>query len=103
MTIVPTGAEWATNPAHRHVMRSLLILRDGPWCHYCRCTFSSRGRRCSFDHLWPQSLGRIDLEWNLVLACRDCNSRRGSRLDFCSCERCASAIARASRIGLAVA
>lgn len=103
MTIVPSGAEWGTDLAHRHVMRSLLILRDGPYCHYCERVFTTRGCRWSFDHIWPQSHGRIDAEWNLVLACRDCNSKRGDRLDFCLCDWCRAAIDRAGLIMWSVA
>lgn len=76
-------------------MNARLIVRDGPWCHYCHGRFGRRGLRASFDHVWPQCRGRIDLEWNLVLACRDCNSARGDRLDVCQCERCQTAIRRA--------
>jgi 5-methylcytosine-specific restriction endonuclease McrA len=95
MTSVPSGLEWATDPNHRDVMNARLILRDGPWCHYCGKRFSRRGLRASFDHVWPQCRGRIDLQWNLVLACCTCNSSRGDTLDACTCEFCQAAIRRA--------
>lgn len=95
MSSVPSGLEWATDLGHRDVMNARLIVRDGPWCHYCHRRFGRRGLRASFDHVWPQCRGRIDLEWNLVLACRDCNSARGDRLDACQCRFCVEAIRRA--------
>lgn len=98
MASVPSGTDWASDPEHRDVMRARLILRDGPWCHYCRRRFSSRGRRASFEHIWPRAMGRIDLDWNLVLACRDCNSARGTNLAACSCEWCRTAISRAQGV-----
>lgn len=94
MPSVPSGREWATDPAHRQVMKAFLILRDGPWCHYCGQRFSTRGRRASFDHIWPQAFGIINDEWNLVLACRSCNSARGTDLDRCGCDFCQAAILR---------
>ena len=92
MTSVPSGTDWATDTAHKHVMRAALILRDGPWCHYCGDTFSTRkGKRLTFDHVWPQTFGRVDSDWNIVLACADCNSRRGHSLDWCFCDFCQTA------------
>lgn len=84
------GGGW--DSLEREYVVASLTLRDGPWCHYCRERLSHRIYRRTVDHVWPQSLGRIDALWNLVLACPDCNSSRGTDLDACSCSFCRVAI-----------
>lgn len=36
----------------------------------------------TLDHIMPRSRGGVDAEYNLRLACRDCNSKRKSNLDW---------------------
>lgn len=69
-------------------LRARLIVRDGRRCHYCARPLGSQRSMGTIDHLWPRSLGRVDRLWNLVLACGSCNSKRGSSLDWCTCDRC---------------
>ena len=47
-------------------------------CYLCGVPFTSTGRtQRSIEHIWPLSLGGETIEPNLVLACQDCNSKRG--------------------------
>lgn len=82
---------WSDSLEREFVVASL-VLRDGPWCHYCRERLSKRLWRRTVDHVWPQSRGRINALWNLVLACPGCNVARGVDLDACHCAFCTTAI-----------
>lgn len=68
-------------------------------CHYCNVAFGARGsdlrRQGTWDHIVPQEFcGRNDL-WNLVRACRSCNSSKGAAIPYHDgCEICATAIER---------
>lgn len=46
--------------------------RDGDQCRYCRSTEGP----FELDHITPHSRGGPDTVENLVVACRDCNSRK---------------------------
>jgi 5-methylcytosine-specific restriction endonuclease McrA len=58
----------------KDMLRRALIERDGPMCHWCHVRYGM-----TLDHLdvnnRPRTLANID---NFVLACGDCNSRRGN-------------------------
>jgi len=86
---VPHGAPW--DDVTRLLIRSRLMLRDGPWCHYCGTVVGTLRRPATIDHVWPRSRGRVDHLWNLVLACSPCNSRRGADLTWCTCATCSHA------------
>lgn len=71
--------------AARKARRLKLIHRDGIGCFYCGIECEDRksnrdNRDCvmSEDHIIPKSHGGTDDLDNLVLACRACNSQRGS-------------------------
>lgn len=49
--------------------------RDGPTCRYC----GSSGKPMQVDHVVPRCLGGSDELVNLVVACRQCNARKGGR------------------------
>lgn len=53
-----------------------LFLRDGFRCQYCGRRFPSE--ELTFDHLLPRSRGGRASWTNIVTACMDCNSRKGS-------------------------
>lgn len=91
MAIVSSLPRWRSDVEYRHVLRSRLIVRDGPRCHYCREVFTER-RKSTFDHVWPRSLGGRDWALNLVLACARCNSVRGCDVTWCRCWRCSLAV-----------
>ncbi len=49
--------------------------RDGRRCRYC----GAKDRPLTIDHLVPRSQGGSDFIENLVVCCRNCNSRKGPR------------------------
>jgi 5-methylcytosine-specific restriction endonuclease McrA len=55
----------------------------GTPCYYCGRTLSKGGRsevKLTWDHVVPRSRGGITIRANMVPACQDCNSRKGSLL-----------------------
>lgn len=50
-----------------------------PICYLCGVALTKTGALTgrSIDHVWPLSLGGETIESNLLLACKDCNSKRG--------------------------
>jgi hypothetical protein len=50
-------------------------------CEYCHADERWQFVRFTTDHVQPQSAGGSDDADNLALACRNCNERRGNRLD----------------------
>lgn len=69
----------AYNPLRRVSLRHLIAPiaeRDGHCCHICQRLVATRDR--SLDHLVPWSQGGSDEPFNLRLAHRRCNSRRGA-------------------------
>lgn len=87
----PRRRGWSSRH-ERDLLRALVIMRDGIGCHYCRVPLR-KNPRPTLDHIWPVAWGRIDAAWNLVLACGDCNSRRGTDT-WCTCGRCRLAMKR---------
>lgn len=57
-------------------------------CYWCGCTlnyglrFLNQPQQATRDHLMPRSKGGFGGDWNIVAACRSCNSRRGSSLSW---------------------
>ena len=73
-----------SGPRKRRLVKAL-IIRDGPDCHWCGCTLTVPGPNPpllltdrTIDHVIPWSLGGTNFIDNLVLACSDCNQRRGN-------------------------
>lgn len=65
----PTPQAWSRK-AYPTVFR-----RDGRACRYCGTTASGM----TVDHVEPRAAGGGDEPSNLVVACRQCNSRKGAR------------------------
>jgi HNH endonuclease len=59
--------------AHRKALRRRLIERDGDTCVWCAKTELSE---VTMDHVVPDSKGGPMTSYNLVPACRSCNSSR---------------------------
>jgi hypothetical protein len=51
-----------------------VVHRDRDQCRYC-----GSKTQLTFDHVIPRSRGGRTTYDNLVLACRDCNQRKGAR------------------------
>lgn len=68
------------NAAQRQRLRRLVAERDGWHCCYCGTPLGSKQGHtpATLDHVVPQSKGGTWSVSNLVLACRHCNSERGT-------------------------
>ncbi|WP_307835256.1 HNH endonuclease [Streptomyces adelaidensis] len=62
----------------RRLRRRQLAERYGLRCAYCRRPFATV-REATLDHIVPNSLWRTATVTALVLACLDCNHRKGDR------------------------
>ncbi|MER5467189.1 HNH endonuclease [Streptomyces sp. NPDC002685] len=60
--------------------RLALAKRDGARCFYCRTPFGDVATEATFDHYVPYALWPTNERFNLVLACSDCNVRKGHAL-----------------------
>ena len=67
----------AVSPGTRRVVRERAYNR----CEYCHADERWQFVRFTIDHVLPQSAGGLDDADNLALACRNCNERRGNRLE----------------------
>lgn len=82
----------AVQQLRRH-LTTAVVQRDGTKCHYCGCEtielMEGHPRRRTIDHVIPQKYGGKDELDNLVLACLECNSRKGAKVDrSLLCPRC---------------
>jgi hypothetical protein len=70
--------------AKRNKVVEKTATRDEPnYCYLCGASFAiTGGLTRSIEHVWPLSLGGETVEQNLVLACSDCNSKRGRMLTW---------------------
>jgi 5-methylcytosine-specific restriction endonuclease McrA len=60
----------------RAQLREILGIQKNR-CIYCNAPFGD-GRSPNRDHIWAVSAGGSDSAWNIVMACRSCNARRGT-------------------------
>jgi hypothetical protein len=61
--------------------RRQVRLRAGNRCEYCRlCESDSPLGLLQIEHICPRKHGGTDDEWNLALACIQCNLHKGSNL-----------------------
>ena len=57
--------------------RTNLLQRDGHQCQYCAKFFETK--ELTIDHVIPKSRGGKNTWDNLVIACKKCNQRKGSK------------------------
>lgn len=55
-----------------------VFLRDAWHCQYCSDMFKTH--QLTFDHVIPRSRGGKTSWDNIVAACRDCNTKKGSKM-----------------------
>ncbi len=77
------------DPAHIKKERAKAKeLRNSQWwkqklgqgiCHYCEKKFSKE--LLTMDHIIPIGRGGHSSKGNVVVCCKDCNSKKGSRTD----------------------
>jgi 5-methylcytosine-specific restriction endonuclease McrA len=77
------GQGWRIGAIERFELREQVLLRDGPWCHWCgRITSEARVRgnedpnSMTLDHLLRRRDGGSDDICNLVISCWGCNHGR---------------------------
>jgi hypothetical protein len=53
-------------------------------CHYCSVELfpGDPTTAPTKDHVVPRAMGGLDIRWNIVIACRDCNSRKADQYRF---------------------
>jgi len=61
------------NNIYKTALKKLLFQKTDGRCHYC----GKELKRWTIDHLEPVSMGGIHDLYNLVPACRSCNSQKG--------------------------
>lgn len=74
--------------------KSLLNLRDGNLCHYCKLVMANNANGPfgqTVEHVVPRARGGSDKLHNLVLAHRRCNEKLGDSYLKCSCDFCKEA------------
>jgi len=69
---------------HRDKVLETNATRDEPnHCYLCGTSLKTQGpSKRTIEHVWPLSLGGETIEQNLVLACNDCNSKRGQMMTW---------------------
>ena len=67
-----------TPPRHVKFNRRNIFVRDQYTCQYCGA--KPPGVELTIDHIIPRSRGGRTVWENVVLACTNCNTRKGSRL-----------------------
>jgi HNH endonuclease len=63
-------------------LRRLVAARAGGRCEYCRLHEDDTFFIHEVDHIYAEKHAGPTVEWNLCLACADCNRQKGS--DICS-------------------
>lgn len=80
--------------------KQIALLRDmfGNRCHYCKedtNNIKNHPRMATKEHVVPRSYGGQNIMGNYVLACSECNNRRGTSLLYCDCTLCSTLIGAA--------
>lgn len=57
-------------------------------CHYCQQEVGIETNPFTKDHVVPRGLGGLDVRWNVVPACRDCNREKADKYPTHACAFC---------------
>ncbi|MGC9382910.1 HNH endonuclease [Streptomyces sp. MH13] len=60
--------------------RVRIARQQGNRCFYCRTPFADAATEGTFDHYLPYALWPANVVFNLVVACKPCNVRKGDAL-----------------------
>jgi 5-methylcytosine-specific restriction endonuclease McrA len=66
---------------YRNTYRENNKPNAGGWYKCTYCDKSIRFSQADIDHVWPQSRGGSNSNWNLVVACQSCNRSKGNKID----------------------
>ena len=61
-------------------LRTLVEARAKGRCEYCKAPERACGYRFHLEHILPQTLGGVNNETNLALACASCNLSKSNRI-----------------------
>lgn len=68
------------------------MLAKAKNCHYCGEEMASAHwglpNSATREHIVPKSFGGRSAEFNIVIVCQRCNSKRGSGPSPCGCRKC---------------
>jgi hypothetical protein len=57
-------------------------------CHYCQREVGPGALTFTWDHVVPRSIGGLNVRWNVVPSCRDCNSDKADEFPTHECAFC---------------
>lgn len=77
---VPRMKPRSAQAKRRYRIRKELWKAQGKRCAYCHAPL--RIHEATFDHVIPRAHGGTSRQSNLVIACWDCNRRKGAQLDW---------------------
>ena len=74
---------WASSAKRRRFLKAAVVARDGTRCHWCHvetedCRMARPTQR-TIDHVKARSIGGSSDLSNLVVACLECNGKRGQQ------------------------
>lgn len=77
--IHPEDGNWQQQRRFRKATKRAIEERTGSHCVWCRRDLPKEDPDFTMDHVVPESYGGPLHSYNLVPACRSCNSARGNR------------------------
>ncbi len=69
------------SPNYRKTYKLNNQANSGGWYNCTYCDKSIRFSDADIDHIWPQSKGGSNNNFNLVIACQTCNRSKGNKID----------------------
>ena len=69
------GAEYQHGTLHGYELKEYLLIKHGHQCAYC----GKDDRPLEIEHIQPKSRGGSNRLYNLTIACRPCNRKKGNK------------------------